>query len=162
MTIYDFTVMDSRRNEVPMSQYQGKVLLIVNTDRGCGFAPQYEELEELYEKYHNMGLEILDFPCNQFLNEDLGTPEENSNIVKEKYGTTFPTFAQLEVNGREAHPLYEFLRDNSPEGPVPRLKWNFNKFLVSRNGMVLGRFAAAVHPRDLETELEKVLISEGV
>jgi glutathione peroxidase len=160
MTIYDFTAMDSRGQEVTMDRYQGKVLLVVNTDRGCGFAPQYGELQSLYEKYQNQGFEILDFPCNQFLNEDLGSSQENATIIKEKYGTTFTTFAQVAVNGKEAHPLYEFLRENSPEGPVPRLKWNFNKFLVSRNGMILGRFAAAVHPADLEKELEKALTSE--
>ena len=162
-TVYDFTVKDRKGNDVPLSTYAGKVLLIVNTATGCGFTPQYEPLEAMYRELRDQGLEILDFPCNQFANQAPGTEEEIHEFCTLKFGTEFPQFAKIDVNGETADPLFAYLAAEKPfEGFGKGLKsaalkkfadmnnkkygektyigWNFTKFLVSREGKVVARF----------------------
>lgn len=177
MNIYDFTVKDTKENDVSLSEYKGKVLLIVNTATKCGFTPQYEGLEELYEKYKDQGFEILDFPCNQFLNQAPGSNEEVASFCQLKFGTKFKTFGKINVNGKDAHPLYNYLKEQKPRDfqdpdlsgfkekllnlkqkvAGDRIKWNFTKFLVDREGNVVERYASTFKPNDLKEEIEKVL-----
>lgn len=177
MTIYDFKVKDGNQEEVSLSQYQGKVLLVVNTATDCGLTPQYEQLEALYKKFKDLGVEILDFPCNQFLGQAPGSDEEISTFCTLNYGTTFPRFAKIEVNGEHASPLYVWLKkqkakeneDTELKSFVEKLKslgqtvigddikWNFTKFLIDRQGAVVGRFAPTRKPQDIEKEIEKLL-----
>ncbi|WP_341877273.1 glutathione peroxidase [Defluviitalea saccharophila] len=176
MKIYDYTVKKVDGSEVSLRDYEGKVLLIVNTATGCGFTPQYEGLEMLYKKYKDRGFEILDFPCNQFLNQAPGTNEEIVSFCKTNFNTSFETFAKIEVNGENADPLYKILKHEAPkdidngqmEGLREKLKgkfsvaeneiqWNFTKFLIDREGNVAGRFAPTVSPEELEGHIEKLL-----
>lgn len=177
MSVYDFKVKDIHDHDVSLGDYKGKVLLIVNTATGCGFTPQYEGLEALYEKYKDRGLEILDFPCNQFLNQAPGTNQEIAQFCQLKYHTAFPTFAKIEVNGKNEHPLYAYLKkefaqdttNGETAGFLDKLKtlgqnvagvnikWNFTKFLVDRSGKVVGRFAPTVKPEDLASRIEELL-----
>lgn len=154
MGIYDFKVLDNKGNEVSLEQYRGKVLLIVNTATGCGFTPQYEGLENLYQKYKDRGLEILDFPCNQFFHQAPGSDEEIHQFCTLRYHTTFPRFRKIEVNGDEAEPLYNFLKG---EAKIKRIKWNFAKFLVDREGKVIAHFGSMTKPEDLDEEIAKLL-----
>ena len=162
MKIYDFKVRNAKGVEVPMTDYQGKVLLIVNTATGCGFTPQYEGLQNLYDKYKDKGLEILDFPCNQFGHQAPGTEDEIQEFCTLKYHTTFPLFAKIDVNGKDAEPLF-----NEPLPPYPGaakggflgydIKWNFTKFLVSRDGTVVDRYAPMTKPEQIEGDILKLL-----
>lgn len=162
MSLYDLFIKDVKRRKIPMKQYQGKVLLIVNTASGCGFTPQYEGLELLYKKYIDFGFEVLDFPCNQF-NQAIGTDAELSNFCKLNYGTTFTTFAKIEVNGRNADSLFVYLKKNNPNiGLFKKLlgdsiKWNFTKFLVDQNGNVIKRYEPSVTPRDIEKDIKLLM-----
>lgn len=157
MTIYDYRVRDMEGKIFGMDQYKGKVLLIVNTATGCGFTPQYDGLQDLYEKYGKDGLEILDFPCNQFLNQAPGSEEEIHSFCTGRYGITFPQFAKIEVNGKNEEPLYKFLK--SKKGGIfgRKIKWNFTKFLVDRQGNVVARFAPTKTPEQMEESIRKVL-----
>lgn len=157
MTVYDFTVKDMDGKDVNLKDYEGKALLIVNTATGCGFTPQYDGLQDLYEKYGKDGFEILDFPCNQFLNQAPGSEEEIHSFCTGRYGITFPQFAKIEVNGENESPLYKFLK--SQKGGVfgNNIKWNFTKFLVDRKGNVVARFAPTKTPAKMEEEIKKVL-----
>ena len=146
MSIYDFSVKDAARNEVSLEDYKGKVLLIVNTATGCGFTPQYEGLQDLYEKYAEKGFEILDFPCNQFGGQAPGTEDEIIDFCQSRYGVTFKQFAKIEVNGENEEPLYKFLKKEKGGMLGSKIKWNFTKFLVDRNGKVVERFAPMVTP----------------
>lgn len=157
MTIYDFTVKDSKGNDVNLSEYKGKVLLIVNTATGCGLTPQYEGLEKLYKEFHDQGFEILDFPCNQFLNQAPGTDEEIGNFCTLKYDTTFPRFKKIDVNGENAIPLYKWLKEQKGGILGSAIKWNFTKFLVDRDGKVVARFAPTTPPLKLEKEIKGLL-----
>lgn len=157
MTIYDYTVKDAEGNDVSMKDYEGKVLVIVNTATGCGFTPQYEGLQDLYEKYQEQGLEILDFPCNQFANQAPGTEEEIEDFCQSRYGITFKIFKKVEVNGDDAEPLFKFLKDQKGGMMGSKIKWNFTKFLVDRNGNVVGRFAPTTTPEQMEEEVAKLL-----
>lgn len=177
MTIYDFKVKDTNHEEVSMSDYKGKVMLIINTATGCGFTPQYDGLSALYDKYREQGFEVLDFPCNQFLNQAPGTDEELASFCKINFGTKFKTFAKINVNGKEAEPLFAFLKENAPAdiedseaGDFKKkmknifqtvvgkdIKWNFTKFLVDRQGNVVGRFAPTFKPEDIEEYVQKYL-----
>ena len=164
MSVYDFQVRAQDGTEMSLSDYRGKVLLIVNTATGCGFTPQYDDLQDLYEKYQEQGLEILDFPCNQFGNQAPGSDEEIASFCDSRFGITFPRFAKIKVNGKEALPLYQYLQKEKgfagfkSEHPLsailesmlertmpdyktePDIKWNFTKFLIDRNGNVAARF----------------------
>lgn len=153
MTIYDFTVKDIKMNEVNLSKYEGKVLLIVNTATGCGFTPQYEGLQDLYEKYNQQGFEILDFPCNQFMFQAPGSEEKIVDFCQSRYGVTFDQFAKIRVNGSKEEPLYKFLKSQK-EGSI---KWNFTKFLVDRNGNVIERYAPTVKPEEIEGKIKELL-----
>lgn len=177
MSLYQYSVKDIKKNEVSLKDYEGKVLLVVNTASGCGFTPQYEGLENLYKQYKDSGFEILDFPCNQFMNQAPGSDEELASFCQMKFGTTFKTFAKVNVNGDDADPLFKYLRAEAPHEHEDEkansfkkvlndlkqtftgdsVKWNFTKFLVDRNGKVIARFAPTVKPEDLTSFIEKVL-----
>lgn len=157
MSIYQFTVMDSQANPVSLSQYQGKVLLIVNTATGCGFTPQYEQLEQLYQTFHQQGFDILDFPCNQFGNQ---APESNAEIqsfCQLNYHTSFTTFAKIDVNGQHANPLFQYLKKEKGGLLTKDIKWNFTKFLVNRSGLVVKRYAPTTTPLQIQQEIQKLL-----
>ncbi len=154
MGFYDFKVMSNKGEEVSLSDYEGKVLLVVNTATGCGFTPQYEGLQNMYEKYNEKGFEILDFPCNQFAFQAPGNDDKINQFCTVKYKTTFPRFKKIKVNGSDAAPLYKYLKENS-DGK--RIKWNFTKFLIDRQGNIVGRFAPSDTPASLEAEVEKYL-----
>ena len=157
MSIYDYTVKDISGNEVSMKQYEGKVLLIVNTATGCGFTPQYDGLQKLYETYKEQGFEILDFPCNQFGNQAPGTEEEIVTFCKGRFGVTFPQFAKICVNGADELPLYTYLKSQKGGIGGKNIKWNFTKFLVDRAGNVVDRFAPTTTPEKLEEKIKELL-----
>ena len=179
MGIYDFKVMDRKGNEVSLSEFKGKVLLIVNTATGCGFTPQYKGLEELYQKYHDKGLEILDFPCDQFGHQAPGDDEEIHEFCTMKYHTTFDQFKKIEVNGENAIPLYNYLKEQKGfagftgvKGALMKavvskidpdfennadIKWNFTKFLVDREGNVIERFESTVEPKKIDDKVAELL-----
>ncbi|HRX58207.1 MAG TPA: glutathione peroxidase [Eubacteriales bacterium] len=156
MGLYDITVQDMTGSDVSLSEYKGKVLLIVNTATGCGFTPQYAGLQKLYDAYKEKGFEILDFPCNQFAGQAPGTVAEINSFCTLNYGTTFPRFAKIKVNGKEESPLYTFLKQHG-ENPGARIKWNFTKFLVDREGNVVKRFASADTPESIEKDVAALL-----
>ncbi|MBQ6386736.1 MAG: glutathione peroxidase [Lachnospiraceae bacterium] len=156
-SIYDYTVKDRKGNDVSLSAYQGKVLLVVNTATGCGFTPQYEGLEKLYRKYREQGFEILDFPCNQFGKQAPGTDEEIHEFCTLRYDTTFPQFRKIEVNGSGEAPLYTWLKSEKGGVLGSRIKWNFTKFLIDRNGRVADRFAPTDTPEKLEAKIRELI-----
>ena len=158
MTIYDYSFKNAQNEEVSMSQYKDKVLLIVNTASKCGFTKQYEGLEELYQKYQEQGLEVLGFPCNQFGGQEPGTNEEIQDFCKLSFGVKFPVFGKVEVNGKGAHPLFEYLKNEAPGVLGSKsIKWNFTKFLVNRKGVVLKRFSPSDTPEKLEKTIKDLL-----
>ena len=157
INIYDFTVKDAKWEAVDLSEYKGKVLLVVNTATGCGFTPQYTGLQELYNKYGEKGFEILDFPCNQFGGQAPGTEEEIVDFCQSRYGVTFKQFAKIEVNGDNEHPLYSYLKSQKGGFLGSKVKWNFTKFLVDRNGNVVERFGSAVTPEKIEEKVKVLL-----
>lgn len=157
MTIYDYQIKDSKGNLVSMNQYRGKVLLIVNTATGCGFTPQYKGLQELYERYQNQGFEVLDFPCNQFANQAPGTEEEIQSFCQLRYGTTFPMFYKIDVNGNNEEPLFAFLKSQQKGVMSNKIKWNFTKFLVDRKGRVVERFAPTTTPEKINVRIKELL-----
>ncbi len=156
MSIYDYSVKNAE-GQVSLEDYKGKVLLIVNTATGCGFTPQYEGLENLYEKYKDQGFEILDFPCNQFANQAPGTDEEITSFCTMKYGVSFPQFSKIDVNGENEDPLYTYLKSSKSGLLGKKIKWNFTKFLIDQKGNVVGRFAPTVKPESLEATIVKIL-----
>ena len=153
MSIYDFTVNDNKGNSVSLSEFKGKVLLIVNTATKCGLTPQYEGLEKLYEKYRDRGFEILDFPCNQFAFQAPGSAEKIDSFCTLKYNTKFRRFEKIKVNGGDTAPIYQYLKQQKPG----RIEWNFAKFLIDRNGQVSERFSPQEKPEKLEGAIEKLL-----
>ena len=157
MTIYDFKVKDAKGEEVSLGDYKGKVLLIVNTATGCGFTPQYDGLEKLYAEYNEKGFEILDFPCNQFGNQAPGTEEEIVSFCQLKFGTTFKQFAKIEVNGENEEPLYTYLKSQKKGIGGSKIKWNFTKFLVDREGNVVDRFGSTTTPAKIESKIKELL-----
>jgi glutathione peroxidase len=158
MSVYDFTVKTIRGEEKSMADYKGKVLLIVNTASKCGFTPQYKELQELYDEYKDKGFEVLAFPCNQFGQQEPGSESEIERFCQLNYGVTFPLFAKVDVNGANAHPLFVYLTEKAPGIlGTKAIKWNFTKFLVDKNGNVVGRFAPQTKPSELKQEIEKLL-----
>ena len=157
MNIYDYVVKNRKNEDVSLSDYKGKVLLIVNTATGCGFTPQYEGLENLYKKYHEKGLEILDFPCNQFGNQAPGTADEIHEFCQLKYNTSFDQFAKIDVNGENEEPLYTFLKGAKKGLINSNIKWNFTKFLVDKEGNVVERYASTVTPEKIEKKIVDLL-----
>ncbi|MBR2046225.1 MAG: glutathione peroxidase [Agathobacter sp.] len=179
MNIYDFTVKAQDGIEVSLSDYEGKVVLVVNTATGCGFTPQYDELQDLYDEFKDKGLEILDFPCNQFGDQAPGDDEEIHSFCTGRYGITFPQFSKVDVNGENAIPLFKWLTENtkfegfgmSPMGMMlsgvvkkndkdykknGNIKWNFTKFLIDRNGEIVARFEPT-DMKSLKTKIEECL-----
>ena len=157
MNFYDYTVKDAEGNDVKMKDYEGKVLLIVNTATGCGFTPQYDGLQDLYEKYQDKGFEILDFPCNQFGNQAPGTEEEIESFCQSRYGITFKLFKKIDVNGANEEPLFGYLKSQKGGVMGKNIKWNFTKFLVDRNGNVVDRFAPTTEPKKIEDKIAGLL-----
>ncbi|MDO5521611.1 MAG: glutathione peroxidase [bacterium] len=181
MNLYEFTARNTKGEEVSLKDYEGKVVLIVNTATGCGFTPQYEELEKLYEDYKEQGFVILDFPCNQFGHQAPGTDDEIVSFCSMKFGVKFPQFSKIEVNGEGAHPLFQFLQNEKPFAgfdpkhpltPVledmfekadpefrtkPEIKWNFTKFLVDRSGNVVERFEPTTESNVIENKMKELL-----
>ena len=153
MSVYEFKVKNQKGEDISLSQYKGKVLLIVNTATKCGFTPQYDELEELYEKYKDQGFEILDFPCNQFFHQAPGSAEEINQFCSIRFGTQFPRFQKIDVNGENADPLFVYLCRQNETGKVKKVKWNFTKFLVNRNGEFVGRFEPTAKPKSFEEKI---------
>ena len=160
MNVHSFKVKDSRGEEMSLSAYQGKVLLIVNTASKCGYTPQYAGLQQLYTTWQHGGLEILAFPCDQFGHQEPGTDEEIQQFCQVNYGVTFPVFSKIEVNGQGAHPLFQFLTKQTAETQTGDIKWNFTKFLVDRNGNVIERFEPAVKPETLVPTIKRLLTLE--
>ena len=179
-TVYDFTVKDRFGNGVSLRDYAGKVLLIVNTATGCGFTPHYDPLEDMYKDLRESGLDILYFPCNQFANQAPGTADEIHDFCTIKFGTEFPQFAKIDVNGENADPLFAFLAaekpfagfgkgvknamlkkftdaNNKKFGDKAYIKWNFTKFLISRSGEVIARFEPTVDMKDVRAAVEEEL-----
>lgn len=155
-SIYDFTARDIDGNERSLSGFRGKLLLIVNTASQCGFTYQYKGLEDLHRKYAAQGVEVLGFPCNQFGKQEPGDANEIKNFCSLTYDVTFPMFAKIDVNGPNAHPLYDYLTHEKGGGLLGRgIKWNFTKFLVSRDGKVLGRYAPTAKPEALDAVIAK-------
>lgn len=157
MSLYDFKVKNNKGSEVSLSEYKGKVLLIVNTATGCGFTPQYDGLQDLYEKYKDSGLEILDFPCDQFGHQAPGSDEEIANFCTGRFGITFPQFSKIEVNGKNASPLYDWLKSQKSGILGKAIKWNFTKFLIDKNGNVVERFSPTVEPKNIEEKIKELL-----
>ena len=179
MALYDFKVSKRNGEEFSLDQLRGKVLLIVNTATGCGFTPQYEGLEKLYEQYHDKGLEVLDFPCNQFLNQAPGTDEEIHEFCTLKYNTKFDQFKKIDVNGENESPVYTWLKEQIKNEEVKGLKnktamamisklsttatkegdimWNFTKFLVDREGNAVKRYAPTTDPSEIEKDILALL-----
>ena len=156
-SIYDITVTAADGGRVSMSEYAGKVLLIVDTATGCGFTPQYAGLQSLYDKYSERGFVVLDFPCNQFAGQAPGTMDEINSFCTLNYGTTFPRFAKIKVNGEGEDPLFTFLKSRKKGVMGGRIKWNFTKFLVSRTGEVVKRYAPVTAPEKMEEDILRLL-----
>jgi glutathione peroxidase len=157
-TVYDFEPRSLDGKPVSLTQYANQVLLVVNTASKCGFTPQYQGLEKLYEKYRDRGLVVLGFPCNQFGAQEPGSADEIGAFCEKNYGVTFPMFEKIDVNGANAHPLYRWLEAEAPGVlGTQGIKWNFTKFLIDRSGKVVDRFAPLTKPEDLEKDVEKLL-----
>ena len=155
--IYDYVVKDQSGADVSLGDYRGKVLLIVNTATKCGFTPQYEGLEALYKKYKDAGFEILDFPCNQFLGQAPGSNEEIHSFCTLKYNISFKQFGKIDVNGDKADPLYKYLKEEQKGVGSNKIKWNFTKFLVDKEGNVIKRFAPTTKPEAIDEEIKKLI-----
>ena len=179
MSIYEYSIVDRKGKKVLLNDYKGKVLMIVNTATGCGFTPQYEGLENLYKKYHDKGLEIIDIPCNQFGNQAPGTDDEIHEFCTLKYNTSFDQFTKADVNGENELPLYTYLKEQIKNDEIDGLKnkmamkavekiskiiekdgdikWNFTKFLVDRNGNVVGRYSPTYKPENMEEYIKRII-----
>ena len=158
MTAYEFSALTIDGTDRPLSQYRGHPLLIVNVASKCGFTPQYAGLEALYEKYHARGLEVLGFPCDQFGHQEPGGEAEIKQFCSLTYGVSFPMFAKIKVNGSDAHPLYEYLKETLPGIlGLEAIKWNFTKFLVGKDGVPIKRYAPADKPESMESDVEAAL-----
>ena len=156
-TLSDFSATTLEGAHQDLSAYAGKVALVVNTASECGFTPQYEGLEELYRRYADDGLVVLGFPSNQFGGQEPGDEQEIATFCQRNYGVTFPMFAKVDVNGSNAHPLWEWLKSEKGGLFGGAIKWNFTKFLVGRNGSVIGRYGSTTTPADIAPDIEKAL-----
>ena len=179
MSVYDYSIVDRNGKNIKLNEYKGKVLIFVNTATGCGFTPQYEGLEKLYNKYHEKGLEIIDVPCNQFGNQAPGTDDEIHEFCSLKYNTSFDQFAKADVNGENELPLYTYLKEQIKEDRINGMKnkmaikaiekisktikndgdikWNFTKFLVDKDGNVVERYSPTFKPEDMEETIKKII-----
>jgi glutathione peroxidase len=157
-TIFDLAADNLSGQAVNLSQYQGKVLLIVNTASKCGFTPQYKGLEAVYQQFKDQGVEVLGFPCNQFGAQEPGQAEEIGAFCEKNYGVSFPLFAKIDVNGEHAHPLFQKLKKDAPGIlGTEAIKWNFTKFLIRKDGTVFKRYAPATKPEELIADIQKLL-----
>ena len=156
-SIYNYKALDNRGNEVDFKQFEGKVLLIVNTASKCGFTPQYDGLEALYQKYKDRGLVVIGFACDQFAHQEPGSNEEIAEFCRINHGVTFPLMAKVEVNGENAHPIYNYLKSEAKGTFGNAIKWNFTKFLVSRNGLRIKRFSPTTTPASLDADIAELL-----
>ncbi|EGE53110.1 glutathione peroxidase [Streptococcus parauberis] len=156
-SLYDFTVKDQHGEDISLSQFQGKVLLIVNTATGCGLTPQYQGLQELYDQYVDKGFVILDFPCNQFAGQAPGNAEEINDFCSLNYQTTFPRFAKVNVNGKEADQMYVWLKAQKKGLLGKAIEWNFAKFLIDKYGQVVKRYSSKTAPQEIRQDLEILL-----
>lgn len=156
-TVYDFTVKKPNGQEQSLRNYEGKPMLIVNTASKCGLTPQFKGLQEVYDEYHEQGLEILGFPCGQFNDQEFDNIEETTEFCQLNYGVSFPMFAKIDVNGANADPLFAFLKEQKGGLLTKDIKWNFTKFLVDRNGQVVKRYAPTTEPEKIKNDLEKLL-----
>ncbi|MBR0899671.1 glutathione peroxidase [Bradyrhizobium tropiciagri] len=156
-TVYDFTAKSLAGEDMPLRQFEGQVLLIVNTASACGFTPQYKGLQELHAGLAPRGFAVLGFPCNQFGAQEPGTAEQIATFCETNYAVTFPMFAKIDVNGSGAHPLYEHLKREKSGLLGPAIKWNFTKFLVDRAGKVVARHAPTARPEGLKKDIEALL-----
>ena len=156
-TIYDFTVKNDKGEDLSLEKYKGKVLLIVNTATKCGFTKQYDGLEELYKKYKDRGFEILDFPCNQFAGQAPGTIEEINNFCALNFGTSFDRFDKIEVNGENEAPLYTYLKDQISGKLSKKIRWNFTKFLIGKDGVPVKRYDSMKKPANIAKDIEGLL-----
>ena len=179
MSIYDYCIKNRNGEDISISEFKGKVLLIVNTATGCGFTPQYEGLEKLYKEYHNKGLEILDFPCNQFGSQAPGNDDEIHQFCQFKYNTSFDQFSKIDVNGENESPLFAYIKSQKPEDVIDGMKnkiamkaidkisttckkegdikWNFTKFLIDRDGKVVERYSPTYKPEDIEEDIKNLI-----
>ena len=160
-TLSDFTATTLTGQERQLSEYAGQVVLVVNTASACGLTPQYEGLESLYEELKDEGLVILGFPCNQFGSQESGTEDEIAEFCQVNYGVTFPMFAKVDVNGDDAHPLFQWLKSEKKGLLGGKIKWNFTKFLVGRDGTVLDRYAPTTEPKDLADDIRAALADKA-
>ena len=156
-TIYDFTAKNNKGKDMDFTQFKGKVLLIINTASKCGFTPQYKGLEELYKKYKDQGLAVIGFPCDQFGHQEPGSNEEIASFCEMNYGVSFPIMEKIEVNGKNASPIFKYLKSKAGGLFGSRIKWNFTKFLISRDGQTIKRFSSIKNPKSLEKYIEKML-----
>ncbi|HOF98867.1 MAG TPA: glutathione peroxidase, partial [Paludibacteraceae bacterium] len=155
---YDFEAKKINGENISMQQFKGKTVLVVNTASKCGLTPQFEGLEKMYEKYKDKGLVILGFPCNQFAHQDPGSSSEISEFCVVNYGVTFPMFEKVDVNGKNAHPIFKYLKSQLKGGLFgSKIKWNFTKFVIDKNGNPVKRFAPTVTPEKIEKYIEKIL-----
>lgn len=157
MSVYDFQVKEVDGSQKSLADYEGKVLLIVNTATGCGFTPQYEGLQKLYDTYQKSGFEVLDFPCNQFGHQAPGSNEEIVEFCQLNYNTTFETFAKIDVNGENQSPLYKYMKETQGGLLNNAIKWNFTKFLLDRQGNVVKRYSSQTEPEKIALDIEKLL-----
>ena len=160
-TLADFNATTIDGKDQDLGSYLGDVVLVVNTASACGLTPQYEGLQKLYDTYGDRGFVVLGFPCDQFGHQEPGTEEEISGFCQKNYGVSFPMFAKIDVNGDDTHPLYEWLKDEQRGLLGGKIKWNFTKFLIGRDGTVLDRFAPTTEPADLTNDIEKALASDS-
>ena len=156
-TIYDFKALDNKGKELDFAQFEGKVLMIVNTASKCGFTPQYDGLEALNKKYKDQGLVIIGFPCDQFAHQEPGTNEEIAEFCRLNHGVTFQLMSKIEVNGKNAHPVYKYLKGAAKGTFGNAIKWNFTKFLISRDDQTVKRYAPTVEPEDMEKDIVELL-----
>jgi glutathione peroxidase len=157
MNLYEILVKKMSGEEIKLDEFKGKVLLIVNTASKCGFTPQFAGLEELYEEFKEKDFVILGFPCNQFLGQDPKSNEEILEFCQLNYGVTFPMFEKILVRGKNQHELYNYLINNSPTRKGKSIKWNFEKFLINRNGEIVDRYESKVAPNEIKEHIEKLL-----
>ena len=157
MKFYDFKAKKINGEIVSMNEYEGKVILVVNTASKCGLTPQFKELQEIYEEYKSKGFEILGFPCDQFAKQEFGRNEEINKFCKLNYGVNFSMFEKINVNGEDTHPLYKYLKNESKGLLTKNIKWNFTKFLIDKDGNVIKRYAPIVSPLKIKTDIENLL-----
>ena len=157
-TFYDFEATNIKGETISMKAYQGKTIVVVNTASKCGFTPQYKGLETIYQKYKNQGLVILGFPCNQFGKQESGSSDEIEEFCQINYGVTFPLFEKIDVNGKDAHPIFKFLKSKQSGGIFgSRIKWNFTKFVINNNGVPVKRFSPTTKPEKMEKTIKNLL-----